>query len=326
MTADSDDDSEIDDDIDDVEDDGDDVVNYDALLAEFALAVAELDGVAADFEGLADFFDQRLRELREQACGSADVSYALTNSTSQVEMYALYLTGLYGLYGEIIAAQASDPENRSLGNVESEFTRCVDREGTLEARRESMSADYSTWQCDEDQAETEDGDRADDDADPDDVESGADEGGGVEICGDGIDNDGDNEIDECDAGCCDKNVQITVTDCGTAADDIFLVAVDGGDVGVTPKGAANTFNVELSPGDHTITVTCLDDGGEPLGSDIGTACVTAVVFGESQAIGGGEMAIPYGGSQTISFYVSEGPVSAKIHRTFNGASLRGLEQ
>ena len=120
-------------------------------------------------------------------------------------------------------------------------------------------------------------------------------------------------------------MQVTVTDCGTAADDIFLVAVDGGDVGVTPKGAANTFNVELSPGDHSITVTCLDDGGDPLGSDIGTACVTVVVFGENQAIGGAEMGIAYGGSQTIPFYVSEGPVSAKIYRKFDGSSLRGLE-
>ena len=321
MSAASEDDGEIDDDIDDVEDDGeDDVVDYDALLTDFALAVGELDGIAADFGGLADFFDQRLRELREMACNSSDVSYALTTSASQVELYSLSLTGLYGLYGEVIAAQAADPENRSLGNVEAEFTRCVNREGALEARRESMSAAYGTYQCDEDMAETDEGDRADDDVDPDDVDYG------VEVCGDGIDNDGDGEIDECDAGCCDKNVQITVTDCGLADDDIFLVAVNGGDVGVTPKGAANTFNIELSPGDHSITVTCLDDGGDPLGSDIGTACVTVVVFGESQAIGGGEMSIAYGGAATISFYVSEGPVSAKVNRVFNGASLRGLEQ
>ncbi|MDH4032475.1 MAG: hypothetical protein OEV80_01605, partial [candidate division Zixibacteria bacterium] len=65
-------DSEIDDDIDDVEDDGEDVVDYDALLAEFVLSVAELDGVAAEFAGMAEFFDQRLRELREEACNSSD--------------------------------------------------------------------------------------------------------------------------------------------------------------------------------------------------------------------------------------------------------------
>ncbi len=319
MSAGSDDDSDIDDDIDDVEDDIDGEVDYDALLMEFSMVVGELDGIAADFNGLADFFDQLLRELREEACNSGDVSYALTTSASLEQLYSLSLTSLYGVYGEVIAAQATDPANRSLGNVESEFMRCVDREGTIESRSSSMLSAYGVYQCDSDQASTESGDKADDEADPDDVE------GGVEVCGDGIDNDGDGEIDECDAGCCDKNVQITVSDCGAAADDIFLVAVDGGDVGVTPKGAANTFNVQLSPGDHSITVTCLDDGGNPLGSDIGTACVTVVVFGESQAIGGGEMAIAYGGSQTISFYVSEGPASAKIHQSFDGSSLRGLE-
>ncbi len=317
-------DDELDDDIRDISGDGGDGVDYEALLSEFALAVSELDGVAADFNSLADFFDQRLRELREQSCSSGDVSYALTNSTSQMELYSLYLAGLYGLYGEVIAAQAADPENRSLGNVESEFTRCVDREGTLEDRRVGMSVDYGVYQCDEDQAGTDQGDRANDDADPDDVEGDADEGG-VEVCNDGIDNDGDNEIDECDAGCCDKNVQIIVSDCGPAADDIFLVAVDGGDVGVTPKGAANTFNVELSPGNHTVTVTCLDDGGEPFGTDIGTVCVNIVIY-NGPAIGGDELRIAYGASTDVGFYVPEGPAAAKIFRTFNGASLRGLEQ
>jgi protocatechuate 3,4-dioxygenase beta subunit len=319
MSAGSDDDSDIDDDIDDVEDDIDGEVDYDALLMEFSMVVGELDGIAADFNGLADFFDQLLRELREEACNSGDVSYALTTSASLEQLYSLSLTSLYGVYGEVIAAQAADPANRSLGNVESEFMRCINREGTIEGRRSGMLSAYGVYQCDSDQASTESGDKADDEADPEDVE------GGVEICGDGIDNDGDGEIDECDAGCCDKNVQVTVSDCGFAADDIFLVAVDGGDVGVTPKGAANTFNVELSPGDHSITVTCLDDGGDPLGSDIGTACVTVVVFGENQAIAGAEMGIAYGGSQTIVFYVSEGPASAKIYRKFDGSSLRGLE-
>ena len=319
-------DEDIDEDIDDVEDDIDGELDFEALLVDFSMAVGDLDGIAADFNSLADFFDQRLRELREEACKSSDVSYALSSSGSQAQLYSLTLTGLYGLYGDLTAAQAADPTNPSLGNVDSEFQRCVDREGTIETRRSNMLADYGAYQCDEDQADTESGDKARDDADPDDVESGADDGGGVEVCGDGIDNDGDDEIDECDAGCCDKNVQVTVTDCGAAADDIFLVAVDGGDVGVTPKGAANTFNVELSPGNHTVTVTCLDDGGEPLGTDIGTACVIVVVFGEDQAIGGGEMGIPYGGSQMVSFYVSEGPTSAKIHQVFDGSTLRDAEQ
>jgi hypothetical protein len=188
-----------------------------------------------------------------------------------------------------------------------------------------MLAAYAAYECDEDKAETDEGDRADNEEDPDDVATGAGEGGGVEVCGDGIDNDGDNEIDECDAGCCDKSVQITVTDCGPAADDVFLVAVDGGDVGVTPKGAANTFNVDLSPGNHSVTITCLDDGGEPLGADIGTVCVSIVIYG-GPAIGGDEILIAYGGSADVGFYVPEGPAAATVNRLFDGSSLRDAER
>ncbi|MBD3331545.1 hypothetical protein GF356_01740, partial [candidate division GN15 bacterium] len=311
---------EIDDLIDELEDDlSDDGADLADLMAEFNLAVSNLDGIAREFENYADYFNQRLRELREASCDEPDVSYALSSASSQLEMYEIGLGALPDLYAQIVAAQ-SDPTVTQFVTVEGEFSRVVQQEGLLQSRYAEMKANYGLWNCDEDQSEVESDDIAQTDADPDDVDVGAESGGGVEVCGDGIDNDGDNEIDECDAGCCDKNVQITVSDCGSASDDVFLAAVNGADVGVTPKGAANTFNVELAPGSHTVTITCLEDevGG-------GTVCVTVIVFG-TEVIGGMERNIPEGSSQTFSFTVPTGTTVMGMPNTYDGSSLKHMEQ
>ncbi len=319
---------EIDDLISELEDDlADSDADLAGVMAEFNMAVANLDGIAREFATYADYFNQRLRELRELSCNQPDVAYALSAASTQLDMYEIGLWALPDLYAQVVAAQGSDPTARQFMSVEGEFARVVQQEGMLQGRYAEMQADYGSWHCDEDESQVESGVIAQGDADPDDVEVGAEGGGGVEICGDGIDNDGDGEIDECDAGCCDKNVQITVVDCGAAADDIFLVALNGADIGVTPKGAANTFNVELSPGGHSVTITCLDDGSVPPGNDIGTVCVYITVYGESvNLIGGGEAGIRFGGSYTFGFTVPEGPVMSGIPNTFDGSSLQHLEK
>lgn len=311
---------EIDDLIDELEDDlGDDGTDLADLMAEFNLAVSNLDGIAREFENYADYFNQRLRELREASCDEPDVAYALSSASSQLEMYEIGLGALPDLYAQIVAAQ-SDPTVTQFVSVEGEFSRVVQQEGLLQSRYAEMKANYGLWNCDEDQSEVESDDIAQTDADPDDVDVGAESGGGVEVCGDGIDNDGDNEIDECDAGCCDKNVQITVTDCGNAADDIFVVAVDGAEIGVTPKGASNTFDVELSPGSHSVTVTCVHDEVPP-----GTVCVTVIVFG-TEVIGGTQREVDLGQSISISFTVPEGTSVVGMPNSFDGSSLRDLEK
>ncbi len=311
--------------INDLKDDLDSTgMDSDAMLAGFYALISDLDGIAGKFYSQADFADQRIRELGPEVCMSGDVASAITAAGTQTDIYDFTLSAVPGLYAELIVLQAIDP-TIDLSTADAEFARVAGQMETLDVKYAQVIGAYNSYECDEDAADMNSGDKAETDADPDDVESGADAGGGVEVCGDGIDNDKDGEIDECDAGCCDKNVQVTVSDCGTAADDIFLVSVDGGDVGVTPKGAANTFNIELSPGLHTVRVTCLDDGGDPLGSDIGTACVSIIVYGTDAGIGGGELSIAYGGSDTVSFTVPEGPAETTVQQIFDGTTLQGLE-
>lgn len=103
-----------------------------------------------------------------------------------------------------------------------------------------------------------------------------------------------------------------------------MIAVDGQDLGVTPKGQVNTFNVDLRPGPHSATVTCLDDGGEPLGYDIGTACIWIVIYG-GEMIGGDEMDIAYGGSQTVGFEVPIQDDAPPFPAIIDGSSLQKLE-
>lgn len=317
-----DDELEVDADIDDAIDD----VSADAsagdcigVLSDFSLAADELDGIAIRFNDLSQFFDQEIRmyspadpDARAAVCKDADIAYALTNASSATDAYDVSYASLAGLYGDLVASCPSDPD---FSAAEANYQRLSDQRDELQSKYSRMVADYGVYKCDEQSSETESGDEADDQQDPDDVEAG------VEVCGDGIDNDKDGEIDECDAGCCDKDIQITVTDCGPAADDIFLVAVDGSTLGVTPKGQANTFNITLPPGSHTVTVTCLDDGGDPLGTNVGTVCVWVTVFGEEQ-IGGGEEYIDYGASLKVGFVVPEQAAVPIFPRVIDGSSLQ----
>ena len=293
-----------------------------STTAEFESMVSELDGLAGRFDGLAGYFDQQLRsfsqlDMRAKAaiCKNADIAYALTNAEYAVQSYDASYASLSGLYGGVATACAGTAE---FASVQSEYQRLSEQQSTIRDTYARMLADFGSYECDKQTSRTDADNQADDNRQPDDVNAG------VEVCGDGIDNDNDGEIDECDAGCCDKAVQITVFDCGSAADDIFLVAVDGAEVGVTPKGQSNTFNLSLTPGSHSVTITCLDDGGNPLGSDIGTACLTVTIYG-NQTIGGSELSIAYGGSADVGFVVPEQQSVPPFPKVIDGSSLRGLE-
>jgi hypothetical protein len=69
----------------------------------------------------------------------------------------------------------------------------------------------------------------------------------------------------------------------------------------------------------------LDDGGDPLGSDIGTACIWVVIFG-GETIGGDELWIDYGGTATVGFDVPEQETAPPFPKVIDGSSLQHLEQ
>ncbi len=298
--------------------------NYASLLAEFRLLVSQLDGIAIDFNSDIDYFDQRLRELREAACNASDVSASLSSADLQLALYDASLGLVPALYGDIVAASPTEPDADDFFSVEGELARVVTQGDEMQGHYNTSLAAYGMYECDKDDSDVDADQRADQESDPDDVESGAEGGGGVEVCGDQVDNDGDGEIDECDAGCCEKTVQITVSDCGSAADDIFEFRLNGSYIGTTPKGYHNTVDLKLDPGNYTVTIICLDDGSDPPGNDIGTACVEVVVYGEDSPVGGAGSApeIPYLGSAAVTFNVPSGPGTPTVPPSADGSGHR----
>ena len=314
-------DDALDDIIDDLEGEGGSEADRDAALALFNGALASLQSITGDFYNYYDFFTQRVRELNEAICQNNAATYSLRQAELSADNYTLSLGGLTEAFGEVTAAFAGDEGDSRYAVAQSAYQQAVEEEASVHSMYGQMLADFNLYQCDKDQTDPDADQRAADGEEPEDIGGGG-VGGGVEVCGDGIDNDGDNEIDECDAGCCNKNVQVIVSDCGNAADDIFSVAIDGIDVGLTPKGAANTFNRELEPGGHSVEITCLDDGGDPgLPDDIGTACVTVIIFG-NEVIGGSGLEIALGGTATVGFTVPAGDTAPPFFRRIDGSGLQ----
>lgn len=80
-----------------------------------------------------------------------------------------------------------------------------------------------------------------------------------EICGDGLDNDGDNQIDE------DCNYKLFVSD-NQCPDDTVGVRLDGQDLGQTPTGQGRFFDIsQFTSGEHTLTITAVASAGQQFG-------------------------------------------------------------
>lgn len=106
---------------------------------------------------------------------------------------------------------------------------------------------------------------------------------------------------------------ITVGDNGPAPDDVFAVSVDGTSLGQTDKGGTGQFRVtSLSPGQHTLTITCLDDGAN--GADIGTLGIS-LSNGFTFADGSTELSDLLELNQTKDYTIIVPPPSAPRNNT-----------
>ncbi len=81
-----------------------------------------------------------------------------------------------------------------------------------------------------------------------------------EICGDGVDNDGDGLIDE---GCYKKYIIIKDSKC---KDDVTGLIIDGRKIGASPPGRQKYFDMKwLSKGIHTMTIEAVKSFGKRMG-------------------------------------------------------------
>ena len=86
---------------------------------------------------------------------------------------------------------------------------------------------------------------------------------GSEVCGDGLDNDADGQIDECDAGCCLGATRVVIRDAGARADDVFTVTLDTGESTVTEPGEEGILGLRLPEGPHWVKVKALRSESGP---------------------------------------------------------------
>lgn len=149
-------------------------------------------------------------------------------------------------------------ETVELPRIEAMLTEKLNRTASLGEQVMACTEQLRAFGCDLAEVDRLGEDIAQNGLDPDAVNNGL-----REICGDGLDNNGNGLIDEdCTGG---GSVLITVWDSGTLADDSFTLSVTGyGNLGSTPAGGQRVYSLNLPPGSYTATLTCIlapDDAG-----------------------------------------------------------------
>ena len=190
--------------------------------------------------------DNKLLAAAYAGCLKDRATYqSLLNEASAVASNLLYQKGM-------CPASASFPFTVTdiIGEIKSlrGFSDIIDSEIA------KMKAELAALGCDEQEVEEGGNEVAENTNDPNVIGGG----GAVEICGNGLDDDGDGLIDE---GCESQgnfNILIIVYDSGNLKDDVFALSVSGqGNLGNTPKGGARSYPLSLSPGSYTATVTVI---------------------------------------------------------------------
>jgi len=180
-------------------------------------------------------------------------------------------------------------ETVELPQIESMLTEKLDRTASLGEQVAACKEQLLAFGCDLTEVDKLGEDIAQNGLDPDAVNNSL-----RELCGDGVDNNGNGLIDEdCTGG---GSVIITVWDSGSLADDAFTLSVTGyGNLGSTPAGGQRIYTVDLPPGYYTATLTCIlapDDAG-----------TYSISFSGSGSGAGGSGDLLSGGTVTYEFTV-----------------------
>jgi hypothetical protein len=152
---------------------------------------------------------------------------------------------------DALVLQLKEIQEVWLPQISGMLTEHMNRTGSLGDLVSACNEQIRAFGCDQNELETIGNTIAENGIDPDDLANAK-----GEICGDGVDNNGNGLIDE---GCNNNgSVVITVWDSGSLADDSFSLSVTGyGNLGSTPAGGRRTYSINLPPGTYTATLTCI---------------------------------------------------------------------
>jgi hypothetical protein len=235
---------------------------------------ATADGIASDFMGHYQKFFKVINDQNSNPCRNNLLAVSFAGSQRLLTEYSGIVDELGAVATNLLIWMGLCPDlsSSSLSStvkfLTSQLGELSAARGAMAQRLQEMRAQLNRFGCDEKEV-TERGDElAENTGDPNVIDDGG--SGGKEICGDGIDNDGDGLQDEDCTGQGGFNVTIYLFDSGSAKDDVFGLSVTGqGNLGNTPAGGARTYPLSLAPGTYTATVTVISAP-----DNIGTFTVT----------------------------------------------------
>jgi hypothetical protein len=252
---------QIDEALEEVTEDGDTYCDEEALAGKVArldeLVVAG-NRLAATFQASYNKFMKEVNDQNSNVCENTIIASAYSGAKEIGAEFDMVVSEVTGLSTEIIMEASICPLEEFELDIESilqKVSQLGPARGQIEDGLASMESQLQTFGCDEQEVENQ-GDTVAEQDDPELLQTGGT--GASEICGDGVDNDGNGLIDDGCEGESNYNVTIRVYDSGTLADDVFGLSVSGqGNLGNTPEGGLRVYPLQLAPGSYVATITVI---------------------------------------------------------------------
>jgi len=240
---------------------GDALCDNESLIARLARLdeiVASGNRLAANFRATVNKFMKEVNDQNSDICENTIIAAAYAGAKDQQAEYQRLVDEASSLSTELILESSLCP----LENVAIDITSILQKisqlgpiRGEMQDGLAMMEEQLQQQSCDTQEVEDQ-GDTIAERNDPEVIQAGGT--GATEICGDGIDNDGNGLIDDGCAGASNFNVTISLYDSGNLADDVFGLSVSGkGNLGNTPEGGLRVYPLRLSPGSYVASITVI---------------------------------------------------------------------